>query len=880
MADSRADEADLARQPGRAGEEAPRRWGPYLSMRQWGTVREDYSPDGDAWGYIPYEQARSRAYRRGEDGILGISDDRQRVCLALALWNGEDEVLKERVFGLSNAEGNHGEDVKEYWHYLDALPDGRYLRALYRYPMDAFPYRQLRERNSGPGPELGLIQLGVFDHDRYWTVEVEYATATSDVVAWKLTVTNESREEARLHLLPHLWLRNTWAWDQDPGPQPQLRAEGKVVQLSHHPELGGFQLVAEGDFEWLLCDNETNSELLFRSPNRSRFPKDAIADAVLRGDPSICNPERSGTKAAAHFVLDVAPGQSEVVRLVWGNEQGRSPAEVDRICADRRAEADEFYGRTLPEDSDEDDRLIQRQAFAGLIWTQQYYEYDVSRWLAGDPTQPAPPPLRLEGRNHTWAGLHAADVIVMPDSWEYPWFASWDLAFHAMALEPLDTQMAKQQVLLLLQPRFLREDGQLPAYDWAFSDSNPPVHATAVWQIYVRDRNRTGVPDRGFLEEAFLALLFNYGWWVNRRDPDGRNIFSGGFLGLDNISAVDRSHLPDGAQISEVDATAWMGMFVVKMFRIAAELAIEEPQYENMAIRFFSHYVRIAAALNGAEAGKGLWDERDGFYYDLLRVASGQMERIRLRSLVGLMPLAASEVVHRHTLERFPRLSEHLDEAAERGVIHYRAARGSDPYACLSLVGSERLHRLLDRLLDPQEFLSEHGPRSLSKVHLSQPFQSGLVPGMAPVRYEPGVSSDRVFGGNSNWRGPVWLPTSYLLIQALRLLGTGLGPSFTHPFPSPGGHPVPLGRIADHLAQRTVAIFRRGPDGRRPVHGDLAKFQADPSWRDLLLFYEYFDGDTGGGHGASHQTGWTALAALLVGELRSPWHSPRPGNTT
>ena len=868
---SRMAPAGLSPRPG-----SPR-WGPYLAMRQWGTVREDYSADGDAWAYFPFEQARSRAFRWGEDGILGICDDRQRVCLALALWNGEDAIIKERVFGLSNAQGNHGEDVKEYWHYLDALPDGSYLRALYRYPMTAFPYQELKDRNATPGPELGLLQLGVFDADRYWTVEVEYARAAPEVVAWRLTVTNESPETAQLHVLPQLWLRNTWAWHEPKGVPPQLRARGSALDLIGDPELDGYRLLGEGDFSWLLCDNETNSRLLFGSPNATPYPKDAIGDAVVNGDPDRCNPELRGSKAAAHFLLELEAGQSQVVRMIWGNDPGHDPSQVDRICEERRAASDQFYQSACANSADADDLLIQRQAFAGLIWSQQYYEYDVARWLGGDPGQPAPPPQRLAGRNYRWEALKAADVIVMPDSWEYPWFASWDLAFHALALEAIDSGLAKEQVLLLLQPRYLREDGQLPAYEWAFSDCNPPTPVLAVWQIFIRDRNRTGVPDRAFLEQAFLSLLFNYGWWVNREDPRGNNIFSGGFLGLDNISAVDRSHLPVGAGISEADATAWMGMMVVKMFRMAADLAIDEPQYENMAIRFFSHYVRIASALNGKDGQAGLWDDEDGFYYDVLQLDDGRTEQLRVRSLVGLMPLAASEVVHRHTLARLPRLSQALETAAERGVIHYRAARGDDPYACLSLVSGERIHRLLDRLLDGSEFLSEHGPRSLSKAHLDHPFQSELVPGMPPVRYEPGVSDERIYGGNSNWRGPVWFPTTYLLVQALRLLGTGLGPCFTHPFPAPEGRPATLGHIADQLAARTVGVFRRDRAGRRPVYGELERFQTDPKWRDNLLFYEYFDGDTGAGHGAAHQTGWTALAALMVQELRTPWRPPRPG---
>ncbi|MHB8313456.1 MAG: MGH1-like glycoside hydrolase domain-containing protein [Candidatus Dormibacteria bacterium] len=849
-----------------------RLWGPYLSLRQWGSVREDYSADGDAWAYLPFEHARSRAYRWGEDGLLGICDDQQRVCLSLGLWNGQDEILKERFYGLSNAQGNHGEDVKEYWHYLDALPDGRYLRALYRYPMAAFPYQELRQRNSVPGPEIKLLDLGIFDHDRYWDVEVEYAKPEPTVVAGRITVTNRSGEAAQLHLLPQVWLRNTWSWNAPRSPQAQLHAEGTELRLQH-PELLGYRLQVGGDFAWLVCDNETDNQLLFGAPGLSPYPKNAIGDAVVSGDPSSCNPERTGTKAAAHFIFELGPGESQVVRFIWSDRQGYAPGQVDGLCLDGRRAADDFYSAVGPDNGDADDLLIQRQAFAGLIWSQQYYQLEVARWLEGDPAGPPPPPERLTGRNAAWVGMEAADIIVMPDSWEYPWFASWDLAFHALALDPIDINLAKQQVLLLLQSRYLREDGQLPAYEWNFSDSNPPVHAMAVWQLYVRDRNRTGKPDRAFLERAFLSLLFNYGWWVNRRDTDAHDIFSGGFLGLDNISAVDRSHLPPGAQIWEVDATAWVGMFAVKMFRIAAELAIYEPQYEDMALRFFKHFAHIAGALNGRDGEPGLWDHQEGFYYDRLRLADGSSESLRVRSLVGLMPMAACEVVHAHTLARLPRLAAYLEAAERNKAFHYREA-GEDPYACLSLVSPNRLHQLLDRLLSPGEFLSDFGLRSLSKAHLAEPFQSTLVPEMAPVRYEPGASDERIMGGNSNWRGPVWFPTGYLLLRSLRLLGLGFGDTFTHEYPYPGGRPMTLGQIADELTKRMLAIFRRDAAGRRPVFGALEKFQTDPEWRDRLLFHEYFHGDNGSGEGASHQTGWTALAAILVDELRVPWQPP------
>ena len=854
-----------------------RRWGPYLSLRQWGTVREDYSADGDAWSYFPFEHAALRAYRWGEDGLLGICDNRQLLCAGLALWNGQDEILKERCFGLSNAQGNHGEDVKEYWHYLDALPDSRYLRAIYRYPFDGFPYQELRERNRLPGKEIKLLDLGLFDDDRYFEVQVEYAKPSPDAVVCRLTVRNRSQEQRELHLLPQFWFRNTWAWSQPPAAPPQLAAQDRRLTVDH-PEFPGYRVEVEGEFSWLCCDNETDNVALFGCAGRSPFPKGAIGTAVLSGDTRGCNPGLRGTKAAAHFQLSIAPGAARTVRWTLAPGAGPELTEVDSICEQHRAEADLFYATVSPQGCDPEAALIQRQAYAGLVWSQQYYQYDVSRWLAGDPGQPPPPQERMSGRNSGWRGLEAQDVIVMPDSWEYPWFASWDLAFHGLALEPIDPSLAKQQLMLLLEPRYLREDGQLPAYEWSFSDSNPPVHAMAVWQVYVRERNRTGVPDRAFLERAFLALLFNYGWWVNRRDVSAHDIFSGGFLGLDNISAVDRSHLPEGAQIWEADATAWVGMFAIKMFRIAAELALEEPQYQDMAMRFFKHFAHIASALNGRDGQPGLWNPEEGFYYDRLQLADGREEAMRVRSLVGLMPLAATEVVHRHTLDRLPRVRSYLERSWQDQAFHYQPA-GEDPYACLSLVSPNRLHQLLDRLLDEGEFLSDYGLRSLSKVHLEEPFQSTLVQGMPPVRYEPGTADERIMGGNSNWRGPVWLPTGYLLIQALRLLGAGLGDGFTHEFPGRGGVPMTLGAIADELARRTIAIFRRDENahGRRPVFGANAKFQEDPAWRDCLLFHEYFNGDDGSGQGASHQTGWTALVALLIEELCQPWspgHSP------
>ena len=860
-------------EPGAApGDDLQGLWGPYLSLRQWGTVREDYSADGDAWAYFPFEHSRLRAYRWGEDGLLGISDRQQRVCLGLGLWNGADEILKERLFGLTNAEGNHGEDVKEYWHYLDALPDSSYLAAVYRYPMAAFPYRELRERNQGPGPELKLLDLGYFQDGRYFDVQVEYAKAGPTVVACRVTVTNRSSEPSRLDLLAQVWLRNTWTWSGRPSPRLRL-GDGRVAL--DHPELPGYRLAVDPRASFLFCDNETDTSRLYGVPGVSRYPKGAIGDAVVRRDPSLCNPEAIGTRAAAHFVLDLQPGQSRVVRWIWGDQAELTSDLVDAVCDRQRAAADTYHLGSSPPGADPDDLLIRRQGLAGLIWSQQYYEYDVARWLDGDPREPPPPAERLAGRNSRWRGLEAADVIVMPDSWEYPWFASWDLAFHALALQPFDPELAKRQLMLLLQPNYMREDGQLPAYEWSFSDSNPPVHAAAVWQIYVRERNRTGQPDRGFLERAFLALLFNYGWWVNRRDVSAHDIFAGGFLGLDNISAVDRSHLPPGAEIWEADATAWVGMFAVKMFRIAAELAVEEPQYEDMALRFFNHFAHIARALNGDDGQLGLWDEAEGFYYDRLRLADGRSEVLRVRSLVGLLPLAATEVVHQHTLDRLPRLERQLAAAQEQRAFHYRSA-GADPYAVLSLLGPERLHRLLDRLLSPDEFLSQFGLRSLSRVHEGTPFQSELVPGMPPVRYEPGPAEERIMGGNSNWRGPIWLPTGYLLIQALRLLGVGLGQGFTHEFPALGGPSLTLSEIADQLAQRTVSVLRRGPDGRRPVFGRYSMFQEEATWRDCLLFHEYFHGEDGSGQGASHQTGWTALIALLVEELGRPWEPPRP----
>ena len=851
-------------------------WGPYLSERQWGTVREDYSAEGDAWAYLPHDHARSRAYRWGEDGIAGFSDDRQRWCLGLALWNGRDPILKERMFGLTNEEGNHGEDAKEYWWYLDAAPSHAYARMLYKYPQAAFPYADLvtenaRRRAIGGMPEYELADTGIFAKNRYFDVTVEYAQAAPGDVLMRIVATNRGPDAADLHLLPQLWARNTWSWNAD-AVRPRLRAaaDGTVVASRNRVPDHRFEALQPG--ELLFCENETNRHRLFGEP-RAGHPKDAIGDHVVGGDRDATNPERIGSKCAAYSMHRIAPGGS--VTLGFRFAPAATPridaAGFAAIFAQRIAETDAYYAALQRDIADADARLVQRQALAGMIWSKQYYRFDVRRWLAGDPTQPPPPPERLSGRDHAWKHVDNADIVSMPDKWEYPWYAAWDLAFHCVAYALIDPDFAKRQLRLLTLDNYMNPNGALPAYEWNFSDVNPPVQAWAAWRIYEIDRAANGgVGDTGFLEQMLHKLILNFTWWVNRVDPDGRNIFQGGFLGLDNIGVFDRSKpLPTGGFIAQADGTAWMAMFSLDLMRIALEIAETNRAYEDIATKFFDHFLLIAEAMTELGDGDGLWDEQDGFYYDRLHLPSGEEVPLRVRSLVGLIPLCAVDVLDGSIARRFPAFTERLRWTATvrprlAALVSRWQVPGQEGRLLLSLLRRQRMTALLTRMLDEGEFLSDHGIRSLSKAHEAAPYAYDFDGTRFSVEYAPAESRTMMFGGNSNWRGPVWMPINILLVEALYEFEAFYGDDFTIPFPTGSDTRLTLPEVADRLAARLASLFLRGTDGRRPAHGESTLFQDDPHFRDHVTFHEYFDGDTGKGFGASHQTGWTGLVALLL----------------
>ena len=923
-----------------------RRWGPYLADRQWGVVREDYSPAGNPWEYFPFAQAHRRAYRWGEDGIAGFSDDGQRLCLALTLWNGKDSILKERFFGLTNEEGNHGEDVKELYYYLDATPTHSYLRFLYKYPQAKFPYENLYEENRRRGrhePEYELIDTGIFNDDRYFDVFVEYAKAGPRDILLKITAHNRGPDAAELHLLPTIWFRNTWSWNTDV-PRPEIKPDRSGLRLIH-PEWDDYRFWAEGIQpnphppslagkgggglgHFLFTDNETNTPSLFNSPapaGASGYFKDAFHELLVNGNAAAVNPAQTGTKAAAHYHLTVPPGQAVTVqcRLSHAAELPGEPfAGFDDIVATRAKEADDFYAIVAPEIPDADARHVQRQAVAGLIWTKQYYEYDVWRWLKGDPTQPAPPPERRTGRNYDWEHLKAADVISMPDKWEYPWFAAWDSAFHAIAFAPFDPEFAKGQMLLLIREWYMHPNGQLPAYEWNFADANPPVHAWAIWRIFQIDRKHrqlmkgeggrgkaeggvenpdsvgtsdsafplppsalSEVSDWDFLERCFHKHIINFTWWVNRKDSLGRNVFQGGFLGLDNIGVFDRSHpLPTGGFINQSDGTAWMAMYSLNLMRIALELATKDPVYEDVALKFFEHFLGIAKAMTamGGKSGMrtsdiGLWDDEDGFYYDELSLPSGQMIPLKVRSLVGLIPLFAVEVLEPELLAQVPAFAARLRWVLEnRPDLASLVSRWFEPgrgeRRLLSLLRGHRMKKLLKRMLDESEFLSPYGVRGLSKVYRDHPYTFGVNSHTLTVNYVPGDSDTGMFGGNSNWRGPVWFPVNYLIIESLQKFHYYYGDDFLVEYPTGSGKMVTLCDVSVELTRRLTRLFLRGTDGRRPCFGANEKMQTDPYFRDHLLFHEYFHGDTGAGLGANHQTGWTALVAKLLNP--PPWRRP------
>ncbi|VTU00812.1 glucosidase : Glycoside hydrolase, family 63 OS=Gemmatimonadetes bacterium KBS708 GN=J421_5672 PE=4 SV=1: Glyco_hydro_63 [Gemmataceae bacterium] len=895
-----------------------RRWGPYLSDRQWGTVREDYSPEGNPWAYFPFAHAHKRAYRWGEDGIAGLSDDRQRLCLALALWNGKDPILKERLFGLANEEGNHGEDVKEVYHYLDALPSQAYLKMLYKYPHARFPYERLREEcrlnegGEGPGrnrrqPEFELQDTGIFDDDRYFDVVVEYAKAGPRDVLMRVTAHNRGPDAAELHLLPTLWFRNTWSWDTS-AFKPTIDPDASGLRLIH-PEWSEYQFWAEGAqvaaaggagaARYLFTDNETNIPALYSSPppeGSSGYYKDGINEYVVGGNAAAVNPANTGTKVAAHYTFTVPPGKSVVVRCRLSH-RADLPAEpfagFDDLVATRLREANQFYAITAPEIPDADARHVQRQAVAGLIWTKQFYAYDTWRWLKGDPAQPAPRPERKKGRNADWEHLKAADVLSMPDKWEYPYFCAWDTAFHAVAIAPFDPEFAKEQLLLMCREWYMHPNGQIPAYEWNFADSNPPVHAWAVWRTFQIDRKHRQLlregklkalhqpPDAAdeadwvFLERAFHKLMINFTWWVNRKDAQGRNVFQGGFLGLDNIGVFDRSHpLPTGGFINQADGTAWMAMYSLNLMRIALELATRDQVYEDVAIKFFEHFLGIAKAMTDmAGKGIGLWNEEDGFYYDELSLPDGREMPLKVRSLVGLIPLFAVEVLEPELLAQVPEFAarmrwvlDHRPDLASLVSRWFEPGRGER--RLLSLLRGHRVKRLLRRLLDEEEFLSPYGIRGLSRFHRDHPYRFDANGYDLSVGYVPGDSETGMFGGNSNWRGPVWFPVNYLIIESLQKFHFYYGDEFKVEYPTNSGNMVPLVHVTVELTRRLTRLFLRGPDGRRPCFGDDAKFQTDPHFRDNILFHEYFHGDTGRGLGASHQTGWTALVAKLLNPRR------------
>ncbi len=851
-----------------------RRWGPYLSERQWGTVREDYSPHGTAWEYLTHDHARSRAYRWGEDGIAGLSDDRQLLCFALGLWNGRDAILKERLFGLTGNQGNHGEDVKEHYYYLDSTPTHSYMRMLYKYPQEAFPYARLEEENRRRGrqdPEFELQDTGCFDGNRYFDVVVEYAKAGAEDLLVRITAHNRGAENAELHLLPQLWFRNTWSWN-GAGPRPRLSVLRNGVVLAAHAELGTMHLHLEGDAELLFCDNDTNVPLLFGVPQAGFF-KDAIHRHVVAGERSAVNPERVGTKVAAWRRLSIAGGGSRVVRLRLRREPLQRPfARFDSLLAERQGEAEAFYSELQARIEDPDARAVHRQAVAGMLWSKQFYHLDVPAWLGGDPAQPQPPPERRRGRNSEWFHLNNADVISMPDKWEYPWYAAWDLAFHCIPLAQVDPEFAKQQLLLLTREWYMHPNGQLPAYEWSFGDVNPPVHAWATWRVFELDRaQRGGRGDLAFLERVFHKLLLNFTWWVNRKDVEGRNVFQGGFLGLDNIGVFDRSaELPTGGHIDQADGTSWMAMYCLNLMRIALELGRFNHVYQDVATKFFEHFLYVAAAMNNVgDEGVELWDDQDNFFYDVLHTPDGRLERLKVRSMVGLIPLFAVEVLECELMEEVPEFARRLEWFLEyrpdlARLVSRWSERGKQRFHLLSLLRAFRMKRTLERLLDEEEFLSPYGVRALSRFHLDQPYVFESAGSRHTVSYQPGESNSGLFGGNSNWRGPIWFPVNYLIIESLRKFHRYYGDDFRVECPKGSGRLLSLGEAADEISRRLATIFLRDGDGRRPVLGQYPALQADAHFRDHVLFYEYFHGDTGRGVGASHQTGWTGLIADLL----------------
>lgn len=851
-----------------------RRFGPYLAERQWGTVREDYSASGDAWQYLTHDQARSKAFRWGEEGIGGISDEHQLLNFSIGLWNTKDPILKERLFGLTGKEGNHGEDCKEHYYYLDSTPTHSYMKMLYKYPQQEFPYEQLIGENGKRNrsqPEFDLIDTGIFNEDKYFDVFIEYAKAAPDDVLIKISIHNRGPEKATLHVLPQTWFRNTWSWGYH-SYKPDMFKDSKGVIKLHHEYLGGFYLYGEGQSDLLFCENETNTRRLYGNVTEGTF-KDGINDFIVSQKQGTLNDSHHGTKAAFHYKMSLAAGKSKVLRLRLADRFLSEPFEDYDLQFDlRKKEADEFYDAMQNTVKSQDEKEIQRQAFAGMLWSKQFYYYDVDQWLKGDPAQPPPPVERLGIRNQEWKHLNNADVISMPDKWEYPWFAAWDLAFHTIPLSMIDPEFAKSQLILLTKEWYMHPNGQLPAYEWSFSDVNPPVHGWATWRVYQIDRKlNDGIGDRRFLEEVFHKLLLNFTWWINRKDHKGNNIFEGGFLGMDNIGVFDRSRpLPEGGRIEQSDGTSWMAMFTLNMLRIALELARENSVYQSLATKFFEHFLYIAGAMaNVGVDSINLWDDGDEFYYDVLQTWDNRRMKIKLRSMVGLIPLFAVEVLEEEVFREYPDFNKRLlwflsNRPDLANLISRWQEKGRGERHLLSLLRGHRMKALLKRMLDPNEFLSEYGIRALSKIYEKDPYtfhHNGIE---FTVRYIPGEAETFLFGGNSNWRGPIWFPVNYLIIESLQRFHHYYGSDFKVEHPTGSGNFITLKEIANDLSDRLIRLFKKDAQGRRPAYGGYEKMQTDKHFNNYVWFYEYFHGDNGSGCGASHQTGWTGLVAKLI----------------
>jgi len=869
------------------------RWGPYVAERAWGTVREDYSKDGDAWSYLPHDHARSRAYRWNEDGIAGICDRHQYLCFAIALWNRRDAILKERMFGLNAREGNHGEDVKEYYFYLDNTPTHSYMKYLYKYPQAAYPYEQLLEENRRRGrfdPEYELVDTGIFDQHRYFDVVVEYAKVAPEDILIRISISNRGPETAAIHILPTLWFRNTWTWGRDDrrpsvSRSPKRSLEDNQVRSisARHWQLGEYLLYCSGADEFLFTENETNSERLFGMQPQTPYVKDAFHSYVVGGNRNAVNPGETGSKAAAHYLREVRSGETFSARLrlasLIDDHAYEDPfADFGAKFQERREEADKFYGVVLPNNLGDDEKLIARQAFAGMLWSKQYYHYVVTDWLEGDPTQPTPPPERLQGRNSDWLHFFARDVISMPDKWEFPWFAAWDLGFHCVALAYVDPEFAKEQIVLMVREWFTHPNGQVPAYEWNFGDVNPPVLSMAAQAVFEVERSRTGVSDYAFLERVFQKMLLNFTWWVNRRDILGKNIFQGGFLGMDNIGAFDRDNLPPGYLLGEADGTSWMAAFAKNMLSIALLLAERDPVYEDLASKFWEHYIYIAHSMNNPrDSTMSLWDEQDGFFYDYLYSEKHKGFPVRCRTMIGFVPMFGGTTVAADTFDRYPAFQrrrkwfiEHRPDLIES--VQPSVVEGANQNLLLGLVREDQLRRLLTYMLDEKEFLSPHGVRAVSRWHLEHPLVLHLAGQEYRLDYEPGESTTQLFGGNSNWRGPVWIPVNHLILGALRRYHDYYGDAFKIECPTGSGKQMTLREVARELGGRLVGLFLRDEKGNRAIFGGQPLFNNDPYWRDLIPFYEYFHGDTGRGCGASHQTGWTGLIAQMLidrGELAS-----------